>query len=169
MLTSQVQYWNLQETKRHNWETERAAYAQAEAAKKQADVAERNAEINAANAATNARNADTNLFNAQANARLGWANYDVANRLADSNIDLNLSSATRNYAETGLTSEKTNTQKQYTEQEKVKTTFQPREIFAQLDYTKAQTAESNARKTQGWINTISNAVKAVGSLFSPLN
>lgn len=169
MLTSQVQYWNLQEMKRHNWETEQAAYAQAEAAQRQATAAERNAEVNAQNAATNARNADTNLYNAQVNERLGWANYSVANRLADSNIDLNLSSQAKNYAETGLTSEKTNTQKQYTEQEKVHTMFQPREIFSQLNLTEANTKKAKAETKQGWVNTISNAVRAVGSLFSPLN
>lgn len=168
MLTSQVQYWNLQETKRHNWEAERAAYQQAEAARRQADAALLNAE-------TNKRNADTNLYTAQVNERLGWANYSVANRLADSNIDLNLSQKSKNIAETGLTNEKTNTQvyttkqtKELAEQEQVKTMFQPREIFAQLNLTEANTAESKARKNQGWVNSISNAVRAVGSLFSPL-
>lgn len=168
MLTSQVQYWSLQETKRHNWEAERAAYAQAEAANKQAQAALRNAEINQ-------QNADTNLYNAKVNERLGWANYNVSNRLADSNIALNTTSQMRNIAETGLTNEKTNTQqystkieKESAEQARVSTMFQPREIFAQLNLTEAQTAESKARKNQGWINSISNAVRAVGSLFSPL-
>lgn len=95
MLQSQVNYWNLQETKRHNLameqvENRKADYqgmsssasvmqaetsrmlvpmeaTKAQASMMQAEAAKENVNVNWANAFTNARNADINKMNADTN------------------------------------------------------------------------------------------------------
>lgn len=95
MLQSQVNYWNLQETKRHNLamedvENRKADYQgmsssanvmqaetsrmlvpleaiKAQASMMQAEASKENVQVNWANAFTNARNADINQYNADTN------------------------------------------------------------------------------------------------------
>lgn len=179
MLQTQVNYWNLQENKRHNYASEEAAMKQAEASMQQAQAAIEqtkigwaNAQSNALNAATNARNADTNLFNAQVNQSLGLANLEVArgnlqvaNKLADSNILLNT-------ANTGLTNQKTKTEGQITMQENIRTNMLPQTILSDINQKTSQASlnsqkevESRHSVVQNWVSTISGAIKDVGSLL----
>lgn len=89
MLQTQVNYWQLQETKQHNrateeqainelYETNRHNLATEKQQARQATAALRQA-------AAAAKNADTNLFIAQYNKDLGYKNLAVNQRNAESN------------------------------------------------------------------------------------
>lgn len=172
MLQTQVNYWNLVENKRHNYATEENAAKQAEASLRQAAAAEeqnrigwQNAATNLLNAQTNAKNADTNLFNAQVNAELGRGNLAVAQSLAGSTIALN-------DANIGLTNQKQRTEYQNTLQQTMYTSATPNIIRTDIESKQTQTnlnaqkiVESKNSVMQGWISTISGAMRDVGSLI----
>lgn len=173
MLQTQVNYWNLVENKRHNIASEESAAKQAEASLRQAAAAEeqtrigwQNAATNLMNAQTNAKNADTNLFNAQVNAELGRGNLQVAQQLAGSTIQLN-------DANISNINQRTKTEKQKTYQESVYSDMYPSLLVKQYENTSSQANLNNQRIVesqnsvmQGWVSTVSGAIRDVGSLVT---
>lgn len=182
MLQSQINYWNLQEQKRHNAATEEAQFQQsqaslmsANASRTQAEIAkelmpfekmkaqatqtqaqasimqadaalqnaetnrgnldvnrmnavtnQRNADINQQNANINQQNADTNMWNAfinQQNANTNAFNAETNRMVGESNIEKNMYDNFGTIVGAGLDYQRTQTEKEVTQQEHQKTPF----------------------------------------------
>lgn len=74
MIDTQVEYWKLQESGRHNLVTERQGEINARANERTSFANLQNAASNTRNASTNERNADINLMNAYTNQQNAYSN-----------------------------------------------------------------------------------------------
>lgn len=186
MFATQVNYWNLQETKRHNIVSEAIEGHKAESARISANAAVEanrigwynaetnriNAYVNVQNAATNLMNAETNKFNAETqrytalvNADIGYQQLDL-NRINTANQTKVANAQVANYlSQANLNNIDARTRNDYNNLQNEQLYWQGNVTHAQVYKTYVDTAVSATQGVKNISDTLFSPFRAISGLI----